>query len=497
VRGLYDAALQHDPEERADFLRRACGDREWLLAEVTALFGDEFRTLVSADTPSAQRTRGVELNRVVGPYIIRHELGRGGMGIVYLADDTRLGRRVALKAIASHLRDASSRERLRREARAAATLSHPGIATVFAIEEIDEELFLACEYVPGPSLRKLLENGALPIPDAIQVGAQLAKAIAAAHVHGVVHRDLKPENIIRTPAGIIKILDFGLARIEQSGGAHLTETGVIMGTPAYMAPEQALGQAVDFRSDIFALGVVIYEMVAGSNPFQADNLSATVARIVATEPPPLNQLQPACPPELGTIVSVCLRKEPANRYRSTNDLAADLARLDTDAMRQARTPSGGMPLVPVDLPPGLAEKQMRWWSFHQAIVPAIYAATLLLAWFMHSSLPASLGLWLILLLGACTAAAASLRWHLLFTARVDPQELPDQHSRVAKWTRWADIGFLATLTAFVVLGTGRVNPGLIMLLAGTAAVLAITAFVIEPATTRAAFRGRSASFKQG
>src|SRR5262245_55327447 len=162
------------------------------------------------------------------------------MGVVYLADDTRLGRRVALKSISPGLDAAvGGRERLRNEARLAAALSHPCIATVYALEEIDNQLYLACEYVPGEPLRALLASGPLPLAGVVTIGSQLAKALAAAHTQGIVHRDIKPENVIKTPSGVIKVLDFGLARAEGDSGPHLTRTGVIVGTPAYLSPEQA------------------------------------------------------------------------------------------------------------------------------------------------------------------------------------------------------------------------------------------------------------------
>jgi serine/threonine-protein kinase len=236
VRNAYEAALRRDPEERGEFLDRACEGRAWLRADVEALLAARGDQTSPGNAPPAERSSLV--GQTIGSYIIRQEIGRGGMGVVYLADDIRLSRRVALKALAAGLtRMADGRERLRREARAAAALSHPGIATVYALEEIGGELYLACEYVPGRSLRAVLQSGPVPIDAVVDIGGQLARAMAAAHAHGIVHRDLKPENVVRTPAGVVKILDFGLARMEGSALTPLTQTGFIVGTPAYMAPE--------------------------------------------------------------------------------------------------------------------------------------------------------------------------------------------------------------------------------------------------------------------
>src|SRR5262245_33317770 len=213
VQALAEAALRRDPEERDRFLDEACAGRPELRAAVASLL--EAHPEPSGSTAARTRpttpappdgSEGVAPDRV-GPYIIRHEIARGGMGIVYLAEDTRLSRRVALKALPASLGlDPAARERLRREARAAAALSHAGIATVFALEEIGEQLFLASEYVPGQTLRSLIASGPLAIGQILDLGTQLARALAAAHTHGIVHRDLKPENIIVNPSGQVKVL---------------------------------------------------------------------------------------------------------------------------------------------------------------------------------------------------------------------------------------------------------------------------------------------------
>jgi eukaryotic-like serine/threonine-protein kinase len=342
LRQVYAGALQRDPEERPEYLDRACAGKSALRARVNSLLAahaDDFpeEELAAADTRADVRDHGVE-GRVVGHYIIRREIGRGGMGVVYLADDTRLSRRVALKALSPGLgSELAARERLRLEAHAAAGLSHPGIATVYALEEIGDVLYLACEFVPGEPLRALLKSGPLPLDHVVDIGTQLAKALAAAHTQGVVHRDIKPENVMKTPSGVIKVLDFGLARAESSVHSKLTQTGVIVGTPAYLAPEQVLGKKIDFRTDVFALGVVVYEMASGVNPFVAPSLTATLARIVEGDVEPLSHKLPEATPQLDHIVATCLRKDPLERYASTQEAVADFERLQIELSRSRPT----------------------------------------------------------------------------------------------------------------------------------------------------------------
>ncbi len=221
--------------------------------------------------------------RSIGPYRIDREIGRGGMGVVYLAEDTRLHRSVALKALAPALLvDAKQKERLRREARAAASLSHPSIATVYALEEFEGDLYVVSEYVRGGNLRAYLEKGPLPLATLLEVAVQTAEGLAAAHEKGVIHRDLKPENIVRYEQGNVKILDFWIALLStpDPGTQRLTEVGTLIGTPAYMAPEQLEGESVDFRSDIFAFGILLYELACGSNPFESQTAISTIARIL-------------------------------------------------------------------------------------------------------------------------------------------------------------------------------------------------------------------------
>ena len=504
VRALFDAALRRDPEDRSAFLDQECTGNPRLRAEVASLLDAHDHAGDFIEAPAFEAAAHLLVNdpseklegRVVGPYIIRHEIGRGGMGVVYLADDTRLSRRVALKALAPDVsREMGRRARLRQEARAAAALSHPGIATVYALEEIDDELYLACEYVPGQTLRALLESGPLPLGQIIDIAVQLARALAVAHAHGIVHRDLKPENAIRTPASVVKVLDFGLARVESLVPMLSTHPGTILGTPAYMAPEQARGLDVDFRTDLFAFGVLVYEMASGSNPFQAATPGSTIGRILEVDPAALSEVSPASLPGLDRIVGICLRKNPEERYKSTQDLVNDLERLQAE-LSPDRDRTGSIRRR------GVAEaaREARgfsprwWWEFHQVMISTVYALTIYPAWHVRVWLPQPWGMPFLFVVLACAATATSLRLHLWFTARLYPTELATQRARALPWTRWSDAGFAASLLLGAV-GIGSGHPEFAALLLTISIVAAVASVMIEPTTTRAAFRGRSGSVR--
>ncbi len=274
----------------------------------------------------------------LGPYEILASLGAGGMGEVYRARDSRLGRDVAIKVLPPDV--ASHPERVKRfekEARAASALNHPNLVTVHDIGNSDGVEYIAMELVEGRTLREMLADGPLAPRTFLSVGAQVADGLARAHAAGIVHRDLKPENVMVTRDGFAKILDFGLAKlVEVEGPGHTTkaptvsgatEPGVVMGTIAYMSPEQALARPVDFRSDQFSLGSILYEMAAGRRAFSRDSAPETMTAIIRTEPEPLASLAPLTPAPLRWIVERCLAKSPEDRYASTRDLARDLATL--------------------------------------------------------------------------------------------------------------------------------------------------------------------------
>ena len=306
------------------------------------------------------------------------------MGVVYEAEDTKLVRRVALKFLpAGTERDPATLERFLREARAASALNHPGICTIHAIEEHDGQRFLAMELLEGESLDKVLEAGAIPIPRTIEIGIQLADALDAAHKKGIVHRDIKPGNIFVTERGAIKILDFGLAKLlrgpegvagETIGDTTqmLTSPGTAVGTIAYMSPEQARGEELDGRSDLFSLGAVLYQLVTGKHPFPGSTSAVIFDNILHHAPVAPVSVNPAVPPEFERILNKALEKDRDVRYQVAAELRGDLKRLqrETDAGRTGS--AGSSPTRPGggEIGPAADETQKRSQSSGSALVQA-------------------------------------------------------------------------------------------------------------------------------
>ena len=266
------------------------------------------------------------IGQTISHYKITAKLGEGGMGVVYKAEDTKLERTVALKFLAPHLlEDEEARKRFHREAKAAAGLSHPNICTIHEISEEGGQTFLVMEFIEGEGLDSKIERGLLPLKGALGFARQVADGLAAAHAKGVVHRDIKPGNLLVTPEGRVKILDFGLALLTE--GSKLTKLGKTVGTVAYMSPEQAQGMEVDYRTDLWALGCVTYEMVRGQRPFQGVYDQALVYEIVNQEPEPLTGVRTGVPMELEWIVGKCLAKDRQDRYGRAEDMMLDLRTL--------------------------------------------------------------------------------------------------------------------------------------------------------------------------
>jgi len=286
----------------------------------------------------------------LGPYEILAPLGAGGMGEVWRARDTRLAREVAIKVLPAEVAaDPSRLKRFEKEARSASALNHPNIVTIYDIGSSDSVSYIAMELVEGKTLRELLFGGALPVKRVLSIGAQVAEALSRAHEVGIVHRDLKPENVMVTKDGLAKILDFGLAKLtepEPERGQESvsptvsagTEPGVVMGTVSYMSPEQALGKPVDFRSDQFSFGSMLYEMTTGRRAFARRSAPETLTAIIREEPEPVASLSPQTPAPLRWIVERCLAKDPEDRYASTKDLARELATV-RDHLTEASGPS--------------------------------------------------------------------------------------------------------------------------------------------------------------
>jgi serine/threonine protein kinase/Tfp pilus assembly protein PilF len=271
-------------------------------------------------TPTERLQKG---STIAGKYQILEELGRGGMGVVYKAEDTKLKRTVALKFLPPELTHISEvKERFMREAQAAAALDHPNICTVYEFDEAEEKTFISMAYIEGQSLKKRIESGPLELDEALRIALQIAEGLQQAHKKGVVHRDIKSANIMVTEDGQAKIMDFGLARV--TGGTLVTQEGMTMGTVTYMSPEQARGEEVDHRTDIWSLGVVLYEVFSGQLPFKGEHEQAVVYSILKEKPEPITDIKADIPVSIEQVVSKALEKDPGRRYQQAEELLDDL-----------------------------------------------------------------------------------------------------------------------------------------------------------------------------
>jgi serine/threonine-protein kinase len=278
------------------------------------------------------------IGQTISHYKVVQKLGEGGMGVVYKAEDLKLGRAVALKFLPSHLIESDEHKaRFLHEARAAALLDHPNICTVYEIDEADGRTFLAMACLEGETLKHKIAARPLPLKEALDIAIQIGQGLQAAHEKGIVHRDIKPANIMITPQGQVKIMDFGLAQL--SDRTKLTASGMKLGTPAYMSPEQTEGKPADGRSDIWALGVVLYEMISGHVPFPGETEAAVAHAILRTEPEPLTAVRSGVPIELDHILAKTLAKEPSERYQHIDDLLVDLRKCDAPRTSRAGQPT--------------------------------------------------------------------------------------------------------------------------------------------------------------
>ncbi|MBI4535283.1 MAG: protein kinase, partial [Ignavibacteriae bacterium] len=285
------------------------------------------------------------IGKKISQYLILEKLGGGGMGVVYKAEDTKLKRTVALKFLSDDLiSEKEARERFLLEAQAASKLDHPNICTVYEINDAgDGHMFIAMSFCEGESLRERIRTGPLPLQEAVGIALQIAQGLACAHNTGVVHRDVKPANIMMTPQGIVKIVDFGLAKL--IGMSRLTQVGATAGTIAYMSPEQCRGESLDQRTDVWAVGVVLYEMLAGQHPFKGDYDQVIIYSILNSEVVSITEQKEDIPPEVEQIIRKCLQKDPAKRYANATELAEDL-----DRVLRGEKPKGSRPQLTARFP---------------------------------------------------------------------------------------------------------------------------------------------------
>jgi serine/threonine protein kinase/Tol biopolymer transport system component len=343
IKEIFNSALERTGSDRSNFLDRVCAGDESLRHEVESLLSSHEKEGRFIDAPAYEVAAGVLVDgqsmiasgQSLGSYRVLSILGRGGMGEVYLAEDSRLGRKVALKLLpSSFTNDAERLARFEREARAASGLNHPNILTIYEVGSFAGRQFIAAEYVEGETLRQRQAHSRLKLPEVLDLAIQVASALAAAHQAGIIHRDIKPENIMLRRDGYAKIVDFGLAKLTQTAKASAdtalstmlqvdTGTGVVMGTTAYMSPEQARGIELDARTDIWSLGVVLYEALSGAAPFKGDTASDLIVSILEREPAPL-VTTPLVPSEVDWIVRKALRKDREERYQTARELLGDL-----------------------------------------------------------------------------------------------------------------------------------------------------------------------------
>ena len=335
IKAAFEAVDSAPPGDRLAMLDRLCAGNDSLRRDLETLLrshdcAPDIEDVVGSAANLALEPREL-IGRILGPYRIDHLIGAGGMGEVYAAEDPRLGRQVALKLLpAAYAANPDRIRRFQQEARAASALNHPNIVTIYDFGHADGHYYMATEIVLGKTLRATLADGPLPARQIAQIGVQISGALAAAHDTTIVHRDIKPENIMIRPDGYVKVLDFGLAKLREPTGAPghevmtATKTGTIMGTAAYMSPEQVRGLAVSGQSDVFSLGVVLYEMVCGQTPFRGKSGADQIAALLEHRPPPLRTLIPSVPASLEAIIDKCLQKDTAKRYQTAHELLADL-----------------------------------------------------------------------------------------------------------------------------------------------------------------------------
>jgi serine/threonine protein kinase len=403
---IFDAALELQSSEREAFLHDACKSDAELRKEVESLLKafDKAEHFIEtpalevaakslADVPAAQSDS--RINQTFGHYKIISLLGAGGMGEVYLAEDSRLGRKVALKFLPAHFtKDPERVQRFKREARAASALNHPNILTIYEIGQEQETYFIATEFIEGHTIHHYINSAKMRMRQSVDIALQIAGALSAAHAAGIIHRDIKPHNIMLRSDGYVKVLDFGLAKLTERGALDTfqtvlsarTDPGRVMGTISYMSPEQALGQEVDQRTDIFSLGVVVYEMLTGNVPFKGNSAAAIFDEILNKKPAPIATSNPEISPGLERIINRALEKDREVRYQTASDMRAELKllqrNLDPGITNSVSIPNAILQKLPV---------RVGW--LRVALVVAVLTVVGLGAWFLLSQLKAPATNW--------------------------------------------------------------------------------------------------------
>ena len=386
VEQIHDSAMEREPSQRANFVKEACGGDESLRREVESLLAQEGATGSFQEAPALEvAARGLAeessrslVGRQIASYQVLSLIGAGGMGEVYRAHDRKLGREIAIKVLPKEFsQDPERLGRLEREARLLASLNHPHVGAIYAPEESDGVRFLVLELVAGETLAERLKAGPLEVPEALRVCAQIAEALEAAHERGVIHRDLKPANVKVTPEGQVKVLDFGLAKALGSPdlsqaptvSAAGTETGVILGTPAYMSPEQARGKAVDKRTDIWSFGCVLYELLTVQRAFTRATVSDTIAAILEREPD-WEALPQTTPASIQALPRRCLRKDSKRRHHDMADARIEIEEVLSSPVSEALVPE--MPVLAAAVP----KRSRLWLTVGAALLATLLAGIL-------------------------------------------------------------------------------------------------------------------------
>jgi len=399
VDDLLEAALECPASERASFLDRVCAGDEDLRRELESLLKSEAQADTFIESHPARIAADLftetqpKLGERVAHYEVLAQIGSGGMGEVYLAQDTRLARKVALKFLPASLTDDPQiRARFLREAQLASALDHPNVCTIHEVGESLGQMFIAMQYVEGVNLKQLIDSRPMKLDALLSISLQAADAIASAHDLNIVHRDIKPGNIIVTPKGQAKVLDFGLAKLTGSGGAtevsasesELTRTGAVMGTPNYMSPEQARGERVDYRSDIFSLGAVMYEMATGKAPFKKNSQAETMNAVINEPHTPVTAFNEEIRADLSAIIDRALSKEPADRYQSMAEMLKAMRQLGREIglVGQSDSQAASIRYVPLGRP-----SYKRWLWVTLALGLALISGILL--WVSFVRRPAS------------------------------------------------------------------------------------------------------------